>query len=237
VRDCVALPGYGRPWIGQRRAERCGFGEGGGRGMGTSYQGLLVVGDLETVAEALAEGGVTAYVATAATGRIAVIPKGDPRWNVVDLTPIAVLLSGPLGLPVLAHDMYDSDRLALWIFQRGVITHEYISDMASVGNVDETGEGFTRTVDGVTYGLNDSNAPRGPRGADPDKLAPFGVGTIDKARLGALLVSAADWVFANELHAAIAEALNLDPNPLMVAYHWFERGEIEQLDAVHVTPR
>jgi hypothetical protein len=205
-------------------------------GMGTSYEGLLVVGDLETVAGALAEGGVTAYVATAAPGRIAVVPKGDPRWNVADVATIAVLLSDEHGLPVLAHGMYDSDVLALWIYENGVVTHEYISEMAHVGSVEETEEGLTRTVDGVTYALDHPNAPRGPRGAAPDKLAAFGVGMIDHVRLGELLVSARDWVFANEMHAAIAQALNLDPGPLMIAYHWVERGDV-RLDAVHVTPR
>ena len=203
--------------------------------MGTSYEGLLVVGDLETVAGALAAGGVTAYVATVASGRMAVIPKGDPRWNVADVAPIAVLLSGGHGLPVLAHDMYDSDRLSLWIYEHGVITHEYVSDMASVGRVEETSEEFVRTVDGVTYALDDPSAPRGPRGAAPDQLARFGVGTIDYVRLGELLASSRDWVFANEMHAAIAEVLNLDPGPLTVAYHWIEGGDVD-LDAVHVTP-
>jgi hypothetical protein len=50
-----------------------------------------------------------------------------------------------------------------------------------------------------------------------------------------LLVSARDWVFANELHAAIAPALNLGPKPLMISYPWVEGGDIE-LDAVTVTP-
>jgi hypothetical protein len=94
---------------------------------------------------------------------------------------------------------------------------------------------FTRTVDGVTYAPDEPSAPRGPRGAAPDKLARFGVGTIDHARLGELLVSARDWVFANEMHAAIVEALNVDPNPLMIAYHWIEGGDIA-VGAVHVTP-
>ena len=203
--------------------------------MGTSYEGLLAVGELDEVAAALADGGVTAYVAAAASGRIAVIPKGDRRWNVADVAPIAVLLSGQHGLPVLAHDMYDSDRLWLWVYEHGVVTHEYISEMATVGDVVETSQGFIRTVDGVGYALDDPAAPRGPRGADPGRLVPFGVGTIDHAHLGRLLASASDWVFANEMHAEIAVALNLDPEPLTTAYHWIERGHVE-LDAIHVTP-
>jgi hypothetical protein len=38
------------------------------------------------------------------------------------------------------------------------------------------------------------------------------------------------------MHAEIADVLNLDPEPLTIAYHWVERGEVE-LDAVHVTRR
>lgn len=58
---------------------------------------------------------------------------------------------------------------------------------------------------------------------------------VDRNRLAQLLVSARDYVFANELHADIAQALNLDPDPLTTRYRWVERGEL-RLETVHVTP-
>lgn len=208
---------------------------GDGRaGMGTSYQGLLVVGDLDVVVGALADGGVTAYVAQAAPDRVAVIPKESLSRSYADVASIAVLLSGQHGLAVLVHEMYDSDLLSLWVYEHGVVTHEYVSDIAITGEVMETDEGFVQTIDGVTYAMDDPAAPSGPRGADPVKIAPFGVGVIDRDRLGRLLVNGDDYAFVEGWHRLIVEALNLDPEPLTVAYRWFERGDRE-LGAVHVT--
>jgi hypothetical protein len=208
---------------------------GGDFGVGSSYEGLLVVGERDVVVDALADGGVTAFVVPAAPGRIAVIPKEEQAGGVADVATIAALLSGRHGLPVLVHDMYDSDLLSLWVYEQGVVVHEYISEMGHVGEVEETNSGFVRVIDGVTYAPDDKG-PVGPRGADPDKLVPFGVGTIDRERLGRLLKSAPDWVYAHEMHVAIAMALNLAPDPLITDYHWVERGEVA-LDTVHIAPR
>ena len=208
-----------------------------GVSMGTSYEGLLAVGDQRVVVDALTDAGTAALVVEAAPGRVAVIPKEDARWGVADVVTVATLLSGRHGLPVLVHDMYDSEVLTLRVYEQGVVTHEYVSEMRHVGHVEETGDGFFRVVDGVSYRLDDPAAPSGPRGADPDRLTPFGVGAIDRDRLGRLLVSAAQYVFANEMHADVITALNLDPTPLTTAYRWVERGEVELTGAVRVTGR
>jgi hypothetical protein len=205
--------------------------------MGTSYEGLVVVGDQSVVVDALTDAGLAALVIEAAPGRVAVIPKEDARWGVADVVTVATLLSGRHGLAVLVHDLYDSEVLTLRIYEHGVVTHEYVSEMRHVGHVEETGEGFFRVVDGTSYRLDDPAAPSGPRGADPDRLTAFGVGAIDRDRLGRLLVSADQYVFANEMHAEVIKALNLDPIPLTTAYRWVERGEVELAGAVRVTSR
>lgn len=46
--------------------------------MGTSYEGLLIVGELEAVVEALTLGRVEAMAVEAAPTRIAVIPRDGP---------------------------------------------------------------------------------------------------------------------------------------------------------------
>jgi hypothetical protein len=204
--------------------------------MGTSYEGLVVVGDQGAVVDALTGAGVAALVVEAAPGRVAVIPKEGLRWGVADVASVAALLSGRHGLPVLVHDMYDSHRLTLLVYEQGAVTHEYISEMRHVGDVVETGEGFIRVVDGMSYALDDPAAPSGARGADPDTLTPFGVGAIDRDRLGRLLAGGPEYALATELHVEILTALNLDPAPLTTAYR-VERGEVELADAVQVTRR
>ena len=125
--------------------------------------------------------------------------------------------------------MYDSEVLTLRVYEQGVVTHEYVSEMRHVGHVEETGDGFFRVVDGVSYRLDDPAAPSGPRGADPDRLTPFGVDAIDRVRLGRLLVSGDQYIFADQMHADVIEALNLDPTPLTTAYRWVEREHFIRL--------
>lgn len=190
--------------------------------MGTSYEGALVVADVEQVRTALARSQVAAIVAPVAERRTAVLPR-EGAYSVADIDEVAAYLSGPCGLEVLAHSLYDSDLLSLYVYRGGECRHTYHSDTAYLVSAFEDDDGVMKAEwDGKLFDLDDPSLPSGPCGADPDVFLPFGTGQVDRDRLGAQLrgdgLEQDEKLFAEERHWVIAETLNLQPAALTEAY-------------------
>jgi len=200
--------------------------------MGTSYEGLLVIGARAMVVEVLAAERLIAVVADVGPDRIAVIPDED-QLNGADHTDIAECLSRAGGR-VLAHAVADSDTLFMSVYDDGRLRHDYVSEMANIGTPQETDAGLIRVINGVAYTEDDPNAPRGPHGADPEPFLRFGIGDIDRHELRRLLRSAPNYVFADDLHHDILTALNLATEPMTTSYRQLENLEVGLADAVWV---
>jgi hypothetical protein len=190
--------------------------------MGTSYEGVLVVAGIEQVRTALIQAEVTAIVAPVGRERTALLPR-EGAYNVADVDDLARYLSGTCGFSVLAHSLYDSDLLSLYVYRGGECVHEYQSEMAYLGTPFEDDDGEMKVeLGGVLYDPDDESLPSGPGGADPEVFVPFGTGDVDLDRLGALLrgegLDEDEQVFAESRHWAVAQALNLQPAPLTEAY-------------------
>ncbi len=194
--------------------------------MGSSYENLLIVGDIDDVVAGLSAGGFVAIVAIVADDRVAVLPR-EGAYGVADLDPIAAYVSGTCAMPVLAQQVYDSDLVSLSVYRDGLQIHGYMSETSGIGEVLETADGFVRVVDGVTYAEGDPAAPTGPQGADAGSLIPFGVGEIDAGDITTLLSGASEYVFAENHHADILRALNLGTLALTAAFRWVEEGDVE----------
>jgi hypothetical protein len=184
--------------------------------MGTTYQTLLVVGELPQVRSAVAAAGGDGLVMPVGVGRTAVILR-EGEWGWADVDGIAARL----GLPVLTHVVLDSDAVILTEYREGKRLHEYVSDQAVLVDWFVDDDGATKfRVGGVEY-PEDAPSPKGPSGADPAVLAPFGTGNVDLERLGACLrgeLGLGPFVMAEWQHRMILEALNLDPRCLMTAF-------------------
>jgi hypothetical protein len=190
--------------------------------MGTSYEGVLVVAGVEQVRTAMLRAEVTAIVAPVGVERTALLPR-EGAYNIVDVDDLGRYLSGTCGFSVLAHCLYDSDLLSLYVYRGGECVHEYQSEMAYLGTPFEDDDGQLKvTLGGVVYDSEGESLPSGPCGADPEVFASFGNGDVDLDRLGALLrgedLDEDEQVFAESRHWAVAEALNLQPAALTAAY-------------------
>ncbi|CAG6396911.1 hypothetical protein NMG29_38440 [Streptomyces cocklensis] len=190
--------------------------------MGSSYEGVLVAAGVDQVRAALIRAEVTAIVAPVGLERTALLPR-EGAYNVADVDDLGCYLSGTCGFSVLAHSLYDSDLLSLYVYRGGECVHEYQSEMAYLGTPFEDDDGEMKVeLGGVLYDPDDESLPSGPCGADPEAFASFGTGDVDLDRLGALLrgegLDKDEQMFAESRHWAVAQALNLQPAPLTEAY-------------------
>jgi hypothetical protein len=190
--------------------------------VGSSYEGVLVAAGVDQVRAALIRAEVTAIVAPVGLERTALLPR-EGAYNVADVDDLGCYLSGTCGFSVLAHSLYDSDLLSLYVYRGGECVHEYQSEMAYLGTPFEDDDGEMKVeLGGVLYDPDDESLPSGPCGADPEAFASFGTGDVDLDRLGALLrgegLDKDEQMFAESRHWAVAQALNLQPAPLTEAY-------------------
>jgi hypothetical protein len=187
--------------------------------MGTSYETLLVVGDLTPVRENLAAAGVDGLVLPAADGRVAVVPR-EVDYGYADTAALAQMISRRYGFAALSNEVADSDVVFLRAYRDGELSYRYVSDQSMLVDwfIDDGGRSRFR-LDGVEYPAA-APSPTGPLGTDPHGLAPFGVGEIDLDRLAAALRGGDvdDRVEAEAQHWTILEALNLDPRALTTAF-------------------
>jgi hypothetical protein len=197
-------------------------------GVGTSYQNLLLLGEPETLRLTLPGLGVAGWLVPVGPARTALLPQeGDGDY--ADVRQLARLLSGDAGIVALSNDVVDSDAVIMAAYRDGSLVHEYVSDQAMLVDwfIDDEGNSRFRLVD-VEYPV-DTPAPRGPAGADPVALAPFGIGTVDLDRLGAALrgeFGGSGPVFAEFQHRLILKAMNLDPRPLTTGFRWADPDDL-----------
>ncbi|MEV6925638.1 hypothetical protein AB0M46_14215 [Dactylosporangium sp. NPDC051485] len=204
--------------------------------MGTSYQNLMVVGDLADVVGALADLGADAWVLPAASGRAAVLPREGPH-NHADADGLARAISATLHTAAMSNVVFDSDVVLINIYRNGNRVHEYVSEREMLVDwfIDENDEPKFR-LGGVEYPA-DAEYPKGPGGANPQIFAPLGVGPMDLDRLGATLrgdFGTDGQVFAEFQHRLIMKALNLDPTGLTTAFRWARPEDLP--GAVRVKP-
>ncbi|GAB3852063.1 hypothetical protein ACFPIJ_53885 [Dactylosporangium cerinum] len=204
--------------------------------MGTSYQNLMVVGDLAAVVSALEGLGADAWVVPAAAGRVTVLPRED-EYSYADADGLAQSLSATLRTSALSNVVFDSDVVSINVYRNGDLVHEYVSERAALVDWfinDDGAPGFR--LDGVEY-PGDAEYPTGPGGADPDVFAPLGVGPVDLGRLGVTLrgeFGTSERIFAEFQHRLIMKAMNLDPAGLTTAFRWVRQEEL--LGAARVKP-
>lgn len=204
--------------------------------MGTSYQNLMVVGDLADVVGALTDLGADAWALPAASGRVAVLPRED-AYGYADADGLAGSVSAKLRTTAMSNVVFDSDVVFVNIYRNGNLVHEYVSEREMLVDwfIDENDEPGFR-LGGVEYPA-DAEYPKGPGGADPQLFAPLGVGTTDLDRLGATLrgdFGTDARVFAEFQHRLIITALNLDPAGLTTAFRWARPEDLP--GAVRVKP-
>lgn len=203
--------------------------------MGTSYQTLLMVAGMDQVRAVLAAAGVRAWLVPAGADRVAVMPQeGD--YDYADTVTLAERVSRE-GYPALSNDVHDSDVVIMTAFRDGREVHRYASDQAMLVDWFIDDDDVCRFRIGEVEYPAGAPAPQGPLGADPDALAPFGVGTVDLSRLGAALrgeFQGQQRVFAEFQHRLILNAMNLDPRGLTLAYRWARAEDLP--GGVHVTP-
>jgi hypothetical protein len=202
--------------------------------VGVSYEGLLVADEKAAVRAALQDLQAVAVIAPVGPGRTAVILQ-EGRWNYADVGRLALDLSGRFGFTILTHEVGDSDVVFLDVFQHGRRIHRYVSDLGMLGSPIETDEGIMVEIDGVLYPDDAASLPRGPRGDDPEVFVPFGVGTVDQARLATALRGELDedtMLFAEQRHWKIIEALNLEAAPLTRAFRHTSPSELNEAELV-----
>jgi hypothetical protein len=196
--------------------------------MGTSYQTVLVVADLEQTVAALASMGADGVVVPASPDRTAVLPR-EGEYDYADAYGLARSISAEFGYATLCQSLVDSDVLLMYAFRDGEMVHRYVSDQEMIVETSEDSDGtFVHTLDGVVY-RDWSAIPTGPVGADPLPLAPFGSGTVDHERLGAALrglPGTEPHLLAEAMHWEILAALNLDPRGLTTAFRWQVRIDL-----------
>ncbi|GIM88637.1 hypothetical protein [Paractinoplanes toevensis] len=179
--------------------------------MGSSYQTVLVAGDLDAVAlsAALVPVAISAVLLPVAERRWAVIPQDDAG-------ELARLLSAACSGYAAAFEVFDSDVLSVTVFRRGTETHEYVSDQGFVvENWDDDGNEILTNLLGRSFAAGEE-LPTGPAGADPGAFAPLGVEPVDRAGLAAALTGPES--MAEQQHHSILHALNLTPGPLQMDF-------------------
>ncbi len=207
--------------------------------MGTSYQCVLATGELPPIRAAVEEARWEAYVVPAGTQRWAAVPREEDDVSWADADTVAELISESRGRPAVSFDVFDSDVMRARIFVDGREAHGYVSDRSYVEEYwDDDDNEFLAGFDGTLYPV-DAPPPPGPDGADPAAFAPLGVGEVDPARLGAasrgeVPLDDAPRLFAEQQHAAILAALNLDVHPLTKAFRHLDPADFS--DAVHIAP-
>jgi hypothetical protein len=204
--------------------------------VGTSYQNLMVVGELPEVVGALTDLGADAWVLPAAAGRVAVLPRED-EFSYADADALARSVSARLRTAALSNVVFDSDALFINVYRNGDCLHEYVSEQAMLVDwfIDDDGSPRFRLGD-VEY-PGDAAYPTGPAGADPQAFAPFGVGPVDLDRLGVTLrgeFGTDKRIYAEFQHRLILKAMNLDPAGLTTAFRWARREDLPGL--VRVVP-
>ncbi|MEU4477651.1 hypothetical protein AB0F68_06200 [Micromonospora sp. NPDC023966] len=204
--------------------------------MGTSYQNLLVIGELADVRGKVIAAGMNGWLVPAGPNRVVLLPR-EGEWDVADVDPLAKQLSADSDASVVTNEVVDSDAVVMTVYQEGRPVHRYVSDQSIFVDwfIDDEGDTKFR-VNGVAYPA-DADCPTGPSGADPRVLAPFGAGPVDLERLGAILqgeLNETGWRLAEQQHWAIAEALNLDPRALTAAFRWARHEDLPL--AVRVRP-
>lgn len=194
--------------------------------MGTSYEGLLAVADLEEVRGAAIRTGLHALLGRLAAARTALVPT-ETYGGVADIESIAEELSRECGCGVLAHGVYDSDVLTLWVYRDGERVHRYVSEVGALGEVYEDHDGLMKVeLDGVVYLESDPGRPSGPVGADPEAFLPFASGGADAEAITAALASGGYGGDAEGRHRALLRALNLDSALLREAYEFLGPDEV-----------
>ena len=188
--------------------------------MGTSYETVLAVADMEDICQLLDELDQEAVVAEAAPRRIAIVPgRGD-----FDARELARELSRRLAVSAAAWQVYDSDLVTAWIFAGGEQVHEYVSEQAVTVDVFEDDDGqFKVRIDGVLYPTDHAPTSRGPAGARVEQFLHLGSGQVDVEQLGRALrggphTKDTPWLFAEQQHWLIIEALGLDPRLLACGF-------------------
>src|SRR5262249_53123977 len=103
---------------------------GGTKDVGTSYQNLMVVGDLADVVGAMNDLGADAWVLpAAAVGRVAVLPR-ENEHNYADADELARAVSAKLRTDALSNVVFDSDVVLINVYRNGECVHEYVSEQA-----------------------------------------------------------------------------------------------------------
>ena len=173
-----------------------------------------------------------AVIAPVGPDRTAVIPQEGQR-NYAEVGSLGLQLSRRLGLPVLAHEVSDSDVVLLHVFRQGKRVHRYVSDLGMLADPVETDEGMMFEVDGVRY--SEEALPQGPVGDDPAAIEPFGVGTVDLRWLANALYGRegeGTRIFAEQLHMEIIEALNLKPDLLTRAFRHTDVSDLANAELI-----
>jgi hypothetical protein len=195
--------------------------------MGTSYEGLLAVADLGEVREALVRSGGHGLLASVAAARTALVPT-ETYGGVADIESTAEDISRECRCGVLAHGVYDSDVLTLWVYRDGTRVHRYVSEAGALGEVFEDRDGLMKVkVDGVVYAESDPARPSGPIGADPREFLPFAFGRAGVDQVAAALTGDGYGGDAEGRHCAFLRALNLDSVLLREAYDHLDPSEVE----------
>lgn len=193
--------------------------------MGWSYASVLASAEASKIQADVANLGPHLRVVPVASNRSAI---ATPDEYFDDADDVARHISTLLLLGAIAFYVCDSDYIAADLYRGGELIHRYVSDVALTGTPFEIDDGtFKVEIEGTSYAEDDPDHPRGPRGATPGWLAPFGAGDVDMNRLAALLEGVPDpgvattshlgrptWLYAEQQHWTILEELHLDPRPL-----------------------
>ncbi|MCO8273369.1 hypothetical protein M1L60_22510 [Actinoplanes sp. TRM 88003] len=178
--------------------------------MGSSYQTVLAVGELEDVRAAVAGCGQRAVIMPMGERRWAVVPEGDGVYAETDGLATRLKLAATFSL-------FDSDVLVAMLFRDGAAYHEYLSDQSQLMEAwDDDDNEIWFDMLGRPYPPG-ATPPSGAYGADPVAFVPLGLGPVDEAELASAL--AGPERDAGEQHHAIVHALNFeDARPLTMKY-------------------
>ncbi|MDN3023439.1 hypothetical protein [Streptomyces sp. S.PB5] len=202
--------------------------------MGTFYGNVLVARECAEVVPLLAgatgrDGGVLrGYAVPAGPGRTVVFP--DPETDAID---VAGPLSRLLGAATLSSYVHDSDVLDMRVFEGGEERHFYDSypGYFDAAETDENGDLVQDDEDDEDFAYPD------PVGADPEAFVPFAVEPVDSGVLESALrgipVDPEDgengrYVFADDQHYDVMEALGLDGRRLSTGYTYLSRGALPE---------
>jgi hypothetical protein len=181
--------------------------------MGASYTNITLHGpDQEQVVQCLTQMHRTAYVSPTVDNYTVVYDRETEDQDAAHLIGLASQLSTAFECPALAVLVHDSDILAYWLFEEGTLADEYDS----------------------APGYFDGRAGAPPSGGDPEKLcAAFSaegavVGVAQILEAVESKSTQADWssgyVFAEDIHQDLAQALGMPSFAVSVGYRCLEVG-------------